>query len=67
MAYNREWDKGNESWGGNEYNHWNNGGGSSSIRGREEDYYHEGKRRKFNNGVRSSNLIVNSPNMRTGS
>lgn len=52
MAYNREWDRGNESWNNANYdnNAWNNGAGN--IRSREDEYYGEGKRRKYNNGVR---------------
>ena len=48
MAYNREWDQGKD--------HWNeaawNGPDLKHIRQGEEDYHGEGKRRKFNNGVR---------------
>lgn len=47
MAYNREWDRGKDSW--NE-NSWNDGS-AGQVHGRDEDYYGEGKRRKFNNGV----------------
>ena len=49
MAYNREWD---ETWASANYgnNTWNNG--ASNIRSREEEFYGEGKRRKYNNGVR---------------
>ncbi len=42
MAYNREWDMGKEAW---------HDGGSWSGKGRDEDYG-EGKKRKFNGGVR---------------
>lgn len=42
MAYNREWDMGKEAW---------HDGGSWSGNGRDEDYG-EGKKRKFNGGVR---------------
>lgn len=49
MAYNqyREWDRGKDAW--NDGSAWNDSRGS--VRGREEDYYGDGKRRKFNNGV----------------
>lgn len=42
MAYNREWDMGKETW---------HDDGSWSGNGRDEDYG-EGKKRKFNGGVR---------------
>ncbi|THH14333.1 hypothetical protein EW146_g5981, partial [Bondarzewia mesenterica] len=54
MAYNnREWDRGkSNNWddggGGGWYDH--SGGGRGNVRGREEDYHGEGKRRKYNNG-----------------
>jgi hypothetical protein len=51
MAYNREWDQGKDAWN-NYANAW--AGGSSSgagVRPREDDYYGEGKRRKYNDGV----------------
>lgn len=47
MAYNREWDKGKESW---QDQSWTDYNARSSVRGRDEDYYAEGKRRKFNDG-----------------
>ncbi|KDQ33615.1 hypothetical protein PLEOSDRAFT_1091567 [Pleurotus ostreatus PC15] len=48
MAYNqyREWDRGKDAW--NDGSAWNDSRGN--VRGREEDYYGDGKRRKFNNG-----------------
>ncbi|EIW85284.1 hypothetical protein CONPUDRAFT_118030 [Coniophora puteana RWD-64-598 SS2] len=51
MAYNREWDKGKDDWGGDSSS-WSGGGGGDRFysRGREDDYYGEGKRRKYNNG-----------------
>lgn len=57
MAYNREWGRGNESLNNSNYGNdaWNNGAGN--IRSREDEYYAEGKRRKYNNGVRN-HLIV---------
>jgi hypothetical protein len=47
MAYNREWDMGKEVW---------HEGGSWSGKGRDEDYG-EGKKRKFNGGVRRPFLL----------
>ncbi|KAH7930906.1 hypothetical protein BV22DRAFT_1078286 [Leucogyrophana mollusca] len=47
MAYNRDWDHGKDSW--IDKGAWN-GGDRGNVRGREDDYYGEGKRRKFNNG-----------------
>jgi hypothetical protein len=49
MAYNREWDRGKDSW--NEGTSWNGADGRTNVRPREEDYYAEGKRRKYNSGV----------------
>ena len=44
MSYNREWDQGKE-WDDRDYR--------VHTRGREDDeYYNDGKRRKYNNGVR---------------
>ncbi|KAH0830477.1 hypothetical protein J3R83DRAFT_1925 [Lanmaoa asiatica] len=47
MAYNRDWDKGKDYW--SDQNYWpaDNRG---NFRGREDDYYGDGKRRKYNNG-----------------
>ena len=65
MAYNREWDRGKDwnndswndnSWGGND-NSWNEYG-SGNYQGRDDGYYGEGKRRKFNNGVRLLILLL---------
>ncbi|RDB23995.1 RNA-binding protein 5-A [Hypsizygus marmoreus] len=47
MAYNREWDQGKDSWNDGT---WNAADGRANVRPREEDYYAEGKRRKFNEG-----------------
>ncbi|KAF8061457.1 hypothetical protein FPV67DRAFT_1609202 [Lyophyllum atratum] len=47
MAHNREWDQGKDSW--NESS-WNVADARANIRPREDDYYGDGKRRKFNNG-----------------
>lgn len=47
MAYNRDWDKGKDNWG--DSGAWFADRGS---RGRDDDSYGDGKRRKFNNGVR---------------
>ena len=55
MAYNREWDKGKDGW--NDHS-WNDYPSRGNVRGREDDYYSEGKRRRFNNGVRSSPHIA---------
>lgn len=52
MAYNREWDQGKDAWNSN--NQWNENPGAGYAREREEDYHGEGKRRKFNDGVRRS-------------
>lgn len=41
MAYNREWDRGKDNW--DNPRHHNRDG--------DDDYYGDGKRRKFNNGV----------------
>lgn len=51
MAYNREWDKGKETW--NEESWSNDYSARGNVRGRDEEYYGEGKRRKFNDGVRN--------------
>jgi RNA-binding protein 5/10 len=56
MAYNRDWDRGKDYLNSANYdnyddNSWNNGGGRENVRPRDEDYYSEGKRRKYNNGV----------------
>ena len=48
MAYNREWDRGKDNWGDQ---NWNEYAQHGNIRGREDEYYGEGKRRKFNDGV----------------
>jgi len=56
MSYHREWDRGKDD------NYHNQTG---SLRDREEDYYNDNKRRKFNNGVRLSflsTLHTSSPN-----
>ncbi|PCH38792.1 hypothetical protein WOLCODRAFT_136443 [Wolfiporia cocos MD-104 SS10] len=42
MAYNREWDRGKQPF--------SDGASWQYPRGRDDDYYNEGKRRKFNNG-----------------
>jgi hypothetical protein len=57
MAYNREWDKGKDQWSDNTA--WNATDPRTNVRGREEDYYGEGKRRKFNGGVSASALREN--------
>ena len=50
MAYNREWDRGKDSW--MHSNQWSTQDSRATVREREEDYNGDGKRRKFNNGVR---------------
>ena len=53
MSYHREWDRGKDD----SYQ-------TGSLRDREEDYYNDSKRRKFNNGVRLfflSTLHTSSP------
>ncbi|KAJ3519902.1 hypothetical protein NM688_g9238 [Phlebia brevispora] len=47
MAYNREWDRGKDNWNDPSWSEYQDKG---NVRGREDDYYGEGKRRKFNNG-----------------
>ena len=49
MAYNRDWDQGKDYWSDQSYWTADNRG---HVRGREDDYYGDGKRRKYNNGVR---------------
>lgn len=49
MAYNREWDRGKEAW--TEQN-WNDYAARGNVRGREDELQGDGKRRKFNDGVR---------------
>ncbi|KAJ3565270.1 hypothetical protein NP233_g7739 [Leucocoprinus birnbaumii] len=46
MAYNREWDRGKDSWNDNSWG----GDTRGNSRGRDDDYYGEGKRRKYNAG-----------------
>jgi RNA-binding protein 5/10 len=53
MAYNREWDQGKDHW--NEAT-WNASDIKPHVRQREEDYHAEGKRRKYNDGVRLPRL-----------
>ncbi|KIP07987.1 hypothetical protein PHLGIDRAFT_70177 [Phlebiopsis gigantea 11061_1 CR5-6] len=48
MAYNREWDKGKSNWADQS---WSDYPQQGNVRGREDDYSGEGKRRKFNDGV----------------
>lgn len=52
MAYNREWDRGKDPWNDNAWS----ADSRANPRGRDDDYYGEGKRRKFNNGVRIHTL-----------
>ncbi|KAG6334939.1 hypothetical protein ID866_4156 [Astraeus odoratus] len=46
MAYNRDWDKGKDQWA--DYNYWDPE--DRTVRGRDDEYHGEGKRRKYNNG-----------------
>lgn len=48
MAYNRDWDRGKDKWGDSVS--WE--ADDRNTRGRDDEYYGEGKRRKYNNGVR---------------
>ncbi|KAF8168722.1 hypothetical protein BJ912DRAFT_1001311 [Pholiota molesta] len=48
MTYNREWDKGKDSW--DDAYSWAPQDPRGHVREREEDYYADGKRRKFNSG-----------------
>ncbi|KAH9927043.1 hypothetical protein B0H21DRAFT_839215 [Amylocystis lapponica] len=51
MAYNREWDRGKYPTGSNDAS-WQHPTPRANVHPRDDDYYAEGKRRKFNNGVR---------------
>lgn len=48
MAYNRDWDKGKDHWADQSY--WPTDT-KENVRGREDDYYGDGKRRKYNHGA----------------
>lgn len=50
MTHNREWDRGKDSW--TDSSPWPGPDSRLNIRAREDDLQAEGKRRKFNNGVR---------------
>ncbi|KAH9923996.1 uncharacterized protein BXZ73DRAFT_91386 [Epithele typhae] len=50
MAYNREWDKGKQP-DYSDYSSWQ--AAPQANRAREDDYYGDNKRRKFNDGVRA--------------
>lgn len=56
MAYNRDWDKGKDCWPNQDQGYWpaDNRG---NVRGREDEYYGDGKRRKYNNGVRVPSFV----------
>ena len=54
MTHHREWDRGKDSWG--DAYAWS--GQDDRPIGRDHDDYGEGKRRKFNNGVRVVLLLV---------
>lgn len=51
MAYHREWDKGKDSWGDG-YAPWSSQDEKAGGKDHEDGYSIDGKRRKFNNGVR---------------
>ncbi len=55
MTHNREWDRGKDSWP--ESSPWPGPDSRLNIRAREDDLQAEGKRRKFNNGVRVTLVI----------
>ncbi|KDQ59414.1 hypothetical protein JAAARDRAFT_56428 [Jaapia argillacea MUCL 33604] len=48
MSYNRDWDKGKDQWG--DSSAWGDTSSRGNVRGRDEEYYGEGKRRKYNDG-----------------
>ena len=53
MAYNREWDKGKQP-DYSDYGSWQSGPKTGNdVHSRDDDYYGDSKRRKFNDGVRS--------------
>lgn len=56
MAYNREWDQGKQA----DYEAWQSGPRANTHM-REEDYYGDSKRRKFNDGVRCGSLPFHEP------
>lgn len=51
MAYNREWDKGKQP-DYNDYNGWSAAPRDNLMHSRDDDYYGDSKRRKYNDGVR---------------
>ena len=55
MAYNREWDRGKDSW--NDGYAWS-GQDDRVVRDHDDGYSGDGKRRKFNNGVTWRLLIL---------
>ena len=56
MAYNREWDRGKDAA-------WSNQQSWQGVRPRGEDDHHgDGKRRKYNNGVRI-HILANQPHL----
>lgn len=57
MAYNREWDRGKQ-FNNDSSSSWRYQGSRSS---RDDDYYTEGKRRKYNTGVRLL-IVLAHPN-----
>lgn len=58
MAYNRDWDKGKDNWPDQAYWPADNRG---NVRGREDDYYGDGKRRKYNHAVCLLPFVYLSP------
>jgi RNA-binding protein 5/10 len=50
MSYSRDWDKGKSAW--DDSGDWGDTGGRGNVRLRDEDHQGDGKRRKYNNGVR---------------
>ena len=55
MSYNREWDRGKQSGVEGSWQYQDSRG---SVHPRDDEYYSDGKRRKFNNGVRERSLLV---------
>ncbi|OJA14940.1 hypothetical protein AZE42_09376 [Rhizopogon vesiculosus] len=62
MAHNRDWDKGKDNWGDSGAWFADRGG-----RGRDDDSYGDGKRRKFNNGGYDATNAYEEPGYETTS
>ena len=62
MTHNREWDRGKESWP--DSSSWSAPDPRLNIRAREDEHQAEGKRRKFNNGVRIPLVLLSKPHPR---